>query len=234
MREAQDHPAQQQVPPEKGEQQKGLFISFEGNDGSGKTTQIRMLSEWLGAMGREVLQYREPGGTPIGEKIRSLLLDNENEGMDAVTEMLLYAASRAQLVRRVIRPAVARGAIVILDRFVDSSYAYQGFGRQLGLETVRNANRHAIGELMPHRTFFLDLDADTSMARRNASGLEADRLESEDMAFHRRVHDGYLRLCDEESSRIRRIPVMAGIVQRTPEEVAAQIRMEIVLLLENR
>lgn len=211
---------------------KGLFISFEGNDGSGKTTQIRLLSQWFEAAGREVLQFREPGGTPVGEKIRGLVLDNDNRGMEPVTEMLLYAASRAQLVHAVVRPAVARGAIVILDRFVDSSYAYQGFGRQLGLDTVRSANAPAIAGLMPHLTFFLDLDADTSMARRNASGLEADRLENESMAFHRRAHDGYLTLCREEPDRIRRIPVMDGERQRPPAEVSDEILSHVRKLLD--
>lgn len=210
---------------------KGLFISFEGNDGSGKTTQIRMLSQWLSEQGRQVLLLREPGGTEIGERIRKLVLDNAHPEMSPVTEMLLYAASRAQLVNGVIRPAVRAGNIVICDRFVDSSYAYQGFGRQLGLQTVRNANSPAIGDLMPHRTYFLDLDADLSMARRQASGLETDRLENEDMAFHRRAYEGYLQLCAEEADRICRIPVMAGGMQRTPQDVASQIRADLAPLL---
>lgn len=216
------------------EHTKGLFISFEGNDGSGKTTQIRLLSQWFSEAGREVLQFREPGGTPVGEKIRELVLDNAYSGMEPVTEMLLYAASRAQLAQAVVRPAVARGAIVILDRFVDSSYAYQGFGRQLGLDVVRAANAPAIAGLMPDLTFFLDLDADTSMARRNASGLEADRLENESMAFHRRAHEGYLALCREEPDRIRRIPVMDGIRHRTPAEVAGEILQAVQALLARR
>jgi len=216
------------------EHTKGLFISFEGNDGSGKTTQIRLLSQWFSEAGREVLQFREPGGTPVGEKIRELVLDNAYSGMEPVTEMLLYAASRAQLAQAVVRPAVARGAIVILDRFVDSSYAYQGFGRQLGLDVVRAANAPAIAGLMPDLTFFLDLDADTSMARRNASGLEADRLENESMAFHRRAHEGYLALCREEPDRIRRIPVMDGTRHRTPAEVAGEILQAVQALLARR
>ena len=209
----------------------GFFISFEGSDGSGKTTQIHMLAAWLQSQGRQVLLLREPGGTPVGEKIRSLVLDKAHPDMEPVTEMLLYAASRAQLVHRVVRPAVEEGTIVICDRFVDSSYAYQGFGRQLGLRTVRDANRPAIGGLMPHRTFFLDLDADLSMARRQASGLETDRLENEDMAFHRRAYHGYLQLCREEPDRIRRIPVMSGDAQRTAADVAEQIRDDVNRLL---
>jgi dTMP kinase len=210
---------------------RGLFVSFEGNDGSGKTTQIQRLTAWLQSHGREVLLLREPGGTRIGEKIREMLLDKAHHEMAAVTEMLLYAASRAQLVHTVIRPAVEAGAIVICDRFVDSSYAYQGFGRQLGLQTVRNANAPAIGDLMPHRTYFLDLDADLSMARRQASGLETDRLENEAMAFHRRAYEGYLELCALEPERICRVPVMDGDTQRTPEDVAAQIQKDLLPLL---
>jgi len=206
----------------------GLFISFEGNDGSGKTTQIRLLSQWFESCGREVVHLREPGGTFIGEKIRDLLLDNENKGMEPVTEMLLYAASRAQLMRSVILPALAGNAVVICDRFVDSSYAYQGFGRQLGLEVVRAANEKAIDGHMPNLTFFLDLDADTSMARRQASGMATDRLENEEMAFHRRAHDGYLMLCDTSGERIKRIAVLEGDRQRTPEDVAAEIRAHVI------
>lgn len=203
---------------------KGLFISFEGNDGSGKTTQIRLLSQWFESFGRAVLQLREPGGTPIGERVRDILLDNASRGMEPVTEMLLYAASRAQLMRTVIMPALDRGDVVICDRFVDSSYAYQGYGRKLGLEAVQAANRMAIDGRMPHITFFLDLDADTSMARRNASGMKADRLENEEMAFHRRVHEGYLSLCAASADRIKRIQIMNGPVQRTQEDVALEIR----------
>ncbi len=209
----------------------GFFISFEGNDGSGKTTQIRLLAQWFESRGRAVLQLREPGGTPIGEKVRDILLDNASSGMEPVTEMMLYAASRAQLTRTVITPALKRGDVVICDRFVDSSYAYQGFGRGLGMETVQAVNLVAIDGQMPHLTFFLDLDADTSMARRNASGTEADRLENEEMDFHRRAHDGYLALCAASGGRIKRIPVMTGLVQRTQEEVALEIRDFVLDLL---
>lgn len=211
--------------------QRGLFISFEGNDGSGKTTQIKLLSRWFSERGREVLEHREPGGTPIGERIRALLLDNSSNGMEAITEMLLYAASRAQLVQTVVRPAIARGAVIICDRFVDSSYAYQGFGRELGLEKVRSANKASIDGIMPDITFFLDLDADTSMSRRNASGVEADRLENEEMTFHRRVYYGYLQLCSEDKERIKRIQVMDEASQRSPDSVFAEILVHMQELL---
>lgn len=210
---------------------RGFFISFEGNDGSGKTTQIRLLTQWFEQCGRAVLLLREPGGTVIGEKVRDILLDNASKGMEPVTEMLLYAASRAQLMRTVIKPALDRGDVVICDRFVDSSYAYQGYGRKLGLETVRMINMTAIDGQMPHLTFFLDLDADTSMFRRNATGMEADRLENEAMDFHRRVYQGYRKLCEESGDRMKRIPVMNGSVQRTQEDVALEIRGLVMELL---
>ncbi len=203
--------------------QRGLFFSFEGNDGSGKTTQILKLKDMLQAMGQEVLLLREPGGTAIGEKIRAIVLDKDNPEMCDVSEMLLYAASRAQLVHQVIEPAISKGICVICDRFVDSSLAYQGFGRQLGLENVREANRMAIGGHMPDLTFFMDVDADTAMARRNASGEEADRLEREHMDFHRRVYEGYQFLSEESPERIRRIPVKA-----TPDLVFEEIMRHVI------
>ncbi|HOK43890.1 MAG TPA: dTMP kinase [Thermoclostridium caenicola] len=197
----------------------GIFITFEGNDGSGKTTQIRLLADYLKQRGLEVLILREPGGTSIGEKIRDILLDNSNQGMCAVAEMLLYAASRAQLVSTIIKPALAENKAVICDRFVDSSMAYQGIGRGLGTEKVWMVNQLAIDGCLPDITFFMDVDADTAMARRNAKGEEADRIESEDMVFHRRVYSGYLELAKSFPDRIRRIDV-----NRNPDAVFAEIR----------
>lgn len=216
------------------ENKSGLFISFEGNDGSGKTTQIQLLAGWFKKTGYEVVVLREPGGTAIGEKIRDILLDNANEGMSPITEMLLYAASRAQLVSAVIAPAVLRGAVVICDRFVDSSYAYQGYGRQLGLKTVVAANAAAIGNHLPNITFFLDLDASTSMLRRLSSGFEKDRLENEEMAFHHRVYEGYRALCANGNGRIKAIAVMQQEKQRSPEEVFAEIKETVVQFLFER
>ncbi len=206
------------------EKKTGFFISFEGNDGSGKTTQINELTLWLKNIGKTVLVHREPGGTPIGEQVRAILLDNNNKEMSPVTEMLLYASSRAQLVASIIEPAMIRGDVIICDRFVDSSYAYQGFGRQLGLETVQRVNQVAIGNWMPDLTFFLDLDADISMARRNASGLVADRLESEEMSFHRRAYEGYHFLCKESTGRIKQISLMRDGKQRTAQDIAKEIQ----------
>ncbi|NLM74550.1 MAG: dTMP kinase [Clostridiaceae bacterium] len=206
---------------------KGFFITFEGNDGSGKSTQIKFLSDYLKKKGMEVTIVREPGGTPIGEKIRDLLLDKENKEMCAVTEMLLYAASRAQLVHSVIGPDIEAGKVVICDRFVDSSYAYQGMGRGLGIKTVSTVNSFAIGKYMPDLTFFMDIDADTAMSRRNSSGEEADRIESEKMEFHRNVYEGYNTLVSLYPDRIKRIDT-----RRCPEEVFVSIRKYVDELLD--
>lgn len=205
---------------------RGLFFSFEGNDGSGKTTQIRKLKQWFEEQGREVVWLREPGGTPIGEKIRALVLGRENSEMSAVTEMLLYAASRAQLVREVVVPALERGSVVLCDRFVHSSLAYQGYGRELGKALVWSVNAPAVDGHMPDLTFFMDIDADSAMSRRNASGEDADRLETEHMNFHRRVYDGYDHLAEEDPERIRRI---CG--KRDPEAIFANIRAAVETLL---
>jgi len=205
---------------------KGFFITFEGNDGSGKTTQIRLLSEYLKEKGIEVVLTREPGGTPIGEQIRSILLDKANKDMHPVTEMILYAASRAQLVNTLIRPAIEEGKAVICDRFVDSSYAYQAMGRGLGLKAVRTVNSYAIGDCMPDITFFMDIDADTAMQRRNASGEEADRMESEKMEFHRSVYEGYKNLISLYPERIKPIDV-----QKSPEQVFESIKAYVDQLL---
>ncbi len=155
---------------------KGIFITFEGNDGSGKTTQIMLLLEYLKQKGIDVITLREPGGTDMGEKIRDILLDNRNKGMSPVAEMLLYAASRAQLVSTVIKPELARNKAVICDRFIDSSLAYQGIARGLGTENVWAVNKLAVDDCLPDITFFMDVDADTAMARREAKGEEASLL----------------------------------------------------------
>ena len=207
---------------------RGIFITFEGNDGSGKTTQIMRLSEYLTGLGQDVRLIREPGGTPIGEKIRKIVLDNDSHGMCVVTEMLLYAASRAQLVSSVIKPELEANKAVICDRFVDSSYAYQGFGRNLTLVTVMAINQPAIDQCLPDITFFMDIDADTAMNRRNAKGEEADRIESEKMDFHRRVYEGYLKLAERYPQRIKRI-----CVNRSPDAVFDEIKKYVDILLND-
>ena len=172
---------------------KGLFIVFEGPDGCGKSTQIRFLAEYLEEQGIGVVQTREPGGSPIAEKIREVVLSRENEGMAAMTEALLYAAARAEHVRKVIAPAIEGGKVVLCDRFVDSSIAYQGYGRALGAKTVWRINESAVDGFMPDVTVFLNVPPERAFERMNEN-KEYDRLEIEDISFHRRVFEGYQEL----------------------------------------
>ncbi len=182
---------------------KGLFITLEGGDGAGKSTQIRNIERFFRRKGLVVVHTREPGGTPISEKLRNILLDNENSEMDPVTEMMIYAASRAQNVREKILPAIERGDIVICDRFVDSSVAYQAYGRQLG-DMVEEVNRHATGGLVPDITFWMDIDPEAGKARAAKAG-DLDRLELEKMDFHYRVYEGYRRIAEKDPDRVKRI-----------------------------
>ena len=179
---------------------RGAFLSMEGPDGSGKGTQLEKLRDTLDRYGFEVVMTREPGGTPIGEKIREILLDRENAGMTDETEALLYAASRAQHVREVIRPAVKAGKVVLCDRFVDSSAAYQGGGRQMGIERILLINAPAVDGTLPDLTVYLDIDHRTAMARRCAA-TEPDRMEMEAENFHARVEDGYHQLIQRDPAR---------------------------------
>lgn len=179
---------------------RGAFLSMEGPDGSGKGTQLKRLQDTLDRYGFEVILTREPGGTLIGEKIRGILLDPENAGMTDETEALLYASARAQLVREVIRPAVEEGKLILCDRFVDSSAAYQGGGRQMGIERVLRINEPAVDGTLPDLTVYLDIDHRTAMARRCAVS-EPDRMELEAESFHARVEDGYHRLIAMDPDR---------------------------------
>ena len=167
---------------------RGKFITIEGTDGSGKSTQIGLLMDYLNKKGVDVLFTREPGGTPIGEKIREIILDVNNREMAPETEALLYAASRSQHVREKIIPAVEEGKIVVCDRFVDSSLAYQGTARRMGMETIMEMNRAALGGVMPDLTVFFDLSPEKGILRKkNERAL--DRLEEEKIDFHKRVYD---------------------------------------------
>ncbi len=207
--------------PGKGPE-RGAFLTVEGPDGSGKGTQIKRLAEALDQWGYEVVHSREPGGTPIGEKIREILLDRENAGMADETEALLYAASRAQHVREKIRPAVAEGKVVLCDRFLDSSAAYQGGGRKLGVDKVLAINAPAVDGTMPDMTVYLDIDHRKAMERRCAAS-EPDRLEMEAESFHARVEDGYHELIKRDPERF--IVVNA---ERTREEIAKEIAEKVL------
>ena len=172
---------------------KGLFIVMEGPDGSGKTTQINLLKEYLEEAGYECLITREPGGTVIGEDVRQLILNPEHKEMSPVTEMLLYAASRAQLVHEVIGPALEEGKIVISDRFVDSSIVYQGIARKLGISTVSAVNAPGIGIYRPDGIFFIDL-SEAEGLRRKKEQKNLDRMEQEGIDFHHMVSEGYRKV----------------------------------------
>ena len=194
-----------------------MFVTFEGLDGSGKTTQVERLRAALEAEGREVVTAREPGETALGEKIRDLVL--HDVGMTPWAEALLYAASRAELVAEVVRPALARGADVLLDRYLDSSVVYQGIGRGLGADEVLEVNLLATGGLLPDRTFVLAVDPGASLGR---VGDRPDRIEREDAAFHARVAEGYERLASLFPDRV---VVLDGSLD--PDALAARILDEL-------
>ncbi len=205
--------------------EKGLFITFEGTDGSGKTTQIKLLEAYIREKGYEVVLSREPGGTKISEIIRDLILDPANKEIVPLTEMILYAASRAQHVEEVIAPAIEGGKVVICDRYVDSSYAYQGGGRGVDLKMIADVNRVAVNSVVPDITFFLDLDPEIAINRRiNSTG--ADRIEQEKLDFHRRVYEAYKKLSLLYPDRIKTINAALSI-----EEISAQIKHYIDELL---
>ena len=194
----------------------GLFITLEGIDGCGKSTQAALLAEKIEAAGREVVRLREPGGTRISEKVREILLDPENAEMADECELLLYEASRAQLVRQVVVPALERGAVVLCDRFYDSTFAYQAGGRSLDDALVERCNELGCCGVHPDRTVVLDLDVERALVRATADGT--DRLEAEGVAFQRRVRDAYLRLAEAEPARVRLVDADGGV-----DEVAERI-----------
>lgn len=181
---------------------KGYFITVEGSDGVGKTTQIKNIEKYFSEIGYDVVITREPGGTKIGEKLREILLDVSNKEMDPLTEMLIYAASRAQHVKEVILPALNEGRIVISDRYIDSSLAYQGYGRNLG-NCVYEVNKYATYGIMPDKTFWLDLLP--SIGRERIKNEAMDRIELEKMEFHNNVRKGYEAIAKSEPMRVHRI-----------------------------
>jgi dTMP kinase len=185
---------------------RGFFVTFEGGEGSGKTTQLKALLGHLMSVGHQVAETRDPGGTVIGNQIRGLLLDGENARMDPLTELLLYEASRAQLVQEVIRPVLEAGRILLCDRFTDSTVAYQGYGRRLDLDLIGRLNALAAGGIRPDLTFLLDLDPvvglERAKARLASSRASRDRLEGEALAFHQRVRQGFRALAEAEPERV--------------------------------
>jgi dTMP kinase len=185
---------------------KGLLISFEGCEGSGKTTQADILSDRLSSMGYKIVRTREPGGTKTGEMIRGILQhDSSGEDIELATEALLFAASRAQMVKQVVDPALEAGELVISDRYVDSAVAYQGYGREMGPELIKSVNALAIDGTLPDVTFLLDIEVHAGMQRMRdrsiASGAEIDRIEREEMSFHQRVKEGYLEIAQASPDR---------------------------------
>ena len=176
-------------------------LRVEGGEGAGKSTQVALLRDALAAQGREVVVTREPGGTPAAEAIRSLVLDPANSGLDPRAEALLFAAARAEHAAALIRPAIDRGAIVICDRYIDSSVAYQGLGRDLGAERILKLSAWATENLFPDLTFVLDIDPTVGLARAGQVSVAPDRMESEDLSFHQMVRQAFLAAADENAER---------------------------------
>ena len=182
--------------------EKGKFITFEGPDGSGKTTVSKAVSERLQKMGYPVRYTREPGGSAIAESIRDIILDPKNTAMDARCEALLYAASRRQHLTEIILPCMEAGTHVICDRFVDSSIAYQGYARGIGAEEVLSINRFAIDNVMPEKTIFLDLPSELGLQRIHSNHRTADRMDQESIAFHNAVYQGYQKVLEKDRDRM--------------------------------
>ena len=199
---------------------KGVMITFEGPDAVGKTTQIDLLTQWLRDKKVAFRLTREPGGTPVAEKIRELLLDPANAEMSSVAEALLYAAARAEHVRHVVRPALEQGEMVVCDRYIDSSLAYQGFGRELGEDRVWQVNELAMDGILPDMTFLLLMDPGQAQVRIRDRAL--DRLEMEGDAFKERLYQGFRTLAEKHSQR-----VVALDAALPPEAIAESIRLEL-------
>ncbi len=203
----------------------GLFVTLEGGDGAGKTTQARLLEDWLTARGRTVVRTREPGGTEVGVLIRDIVLHHRGE-VSARAEALLYAADRAHHIETVVRPALERGDVVIQDRYLDSSVAYQGAGRVLGREEVRQLSLWATAGLLPDLTVLLDLDPSAARARLDADDKPFDRLEAEQESFHTRVRAEFLALATAEPDRFLVLDASAS-----PDALATAVRERVAALL---
>jgi dTMP kinase len=206
----------------------GFFITFEGIEGCGKTTQIRNLSERLTSSGFRTVLTREPGGCPIADKVRAILLDAGNQGMVPLSELLLYAAARAQHVAEVILPALTSDAIVLCDRFTDATIAYQHCGRGIDRTTIDALNTLACQSVRPDLTVLMDCDVAIGLARAKnrielSSGPREERFELETLAFHQRVRDGYLQLAANEAERFLTVPA-SGSIDEISDRIAAQVR----------
>jgi len=210
---------------------KGIFITFEGPEGSGKTTQANLLIKYFKKMGREVIYTREPGGTKISEQIRNILLDKKNKEMDKYTELLLYIASRRQLITEKIEKELKDGKVVICDRFIDASLAYQGYGRGIDLNFIKELNNLATNGRKPDITFLMDIEVTEGLTKtknidkKHSKKGEMDRIEAENIKFHQRVRNGYIKIMREEPERIYLIKVNKSI---------EEIHKKIVSLIEQK
>jgi dTMP kinase len=202
----------------------GVFITFEGPDGSGKTTQIKLLEKYFKEKGYDILITREPGGTNISEQIRNVILDKNNMEMDKITEALLYAASRAQHVAQIIKPALLEGKAIICDRFVDSSIVYQGIGRNLGIDFIKKINDMATAGTQPDITFLMKLSPELGLNRKFSSD-ECNRLDMEKLEFHNKVYEGYLKLESLYPQRIIGVDASKSI---------EELYKDIVKIVENK
>lgn len=209
----------------------GKFVTFEGCEGVGKSTQVKKLKEYLASRGINAVFTREPGGTPISEQIRTIILDPENKSMDDVTELMLYAAARRQHTQEFIKPRLENGETVICDRYIDSTTAYQGYARGLGSETVENLNALAVGDVNIDLTIFLDLSPERAFDRKGGRD-EGDRLENEKMEFHKRVYDGFCKIAEKKPGRVVRVDA-SGSKQQTHEKIIKTLIERGIIPAEN-
>jgi dTMP kinase len=203
---------------------KGIFITFEGVEGCGKSTHSKLLFEYLKKMGHLAVHTREPGGTKLGEAVRRVLLDSPEIQISDLSELFLFEACRAQIVKEIISPALDRGCIVISDRFSDATFSYQGYGGRVDLKAIKTLDRVATAGVVPDLTVLLDIDTLEGLRRARKKGI--DRIEKKDLSYHRRVRAGYLELSKQHPGRIRRVEVSGAIA-----EVQAKIRREVEIVI---